>query len=86
MRDDARQGSSGLTALLRTVVGAVKASSGADMVVLVLYDEATHRYYAPVAETVTGSVSSGDPGVQDDAVTVRSGLGAGTPNTWNSAT
>ncbi|HYZ02622.1 MAG TPA: GAF domain-containing protein, partial [Candidatus Binatia bacterium] len=52
MHDDARQGSSGLTALLRTVVGAVKASTGADIVVLVLYDEATHRYYAPVADGV----------------------------------
>src|SRR5690348_9847388 len=32
------------------------------------------------------SVSTGEAGVHDDAVTVRSGFGAGTPMTWNSAT
>ena len=52
MHDDRRTGSSGLTALLRSVVATVKGSTGADIVVLVLYDEATRRYYAPVAEGV----------------------------------
>jgi hypothetical protein len=39
-----------------------------------------------VADSVTGSVSTGDAGLHDTAVTVRSGLGAGVPSTWNSAT
>lgn len=52
MHDDARTGSSGLTALLRTVVGAAKVNTGADIVVLVLYDEASHQYYAPVADGI----------------------------------
>ncbi len=32
------------------------------------------------------SVSDGDDGLQDSALTVRSGLGAAVPNTWISAT
>src|SRR5882724_9829230 len=39
-----------------------------------------------VADNVTGSVSTGDVGENDEVVTVRSGLGDGVPNTWNSAT
>lgn len=39
-----------------------------------------------VAEVVIESVSIGLLGVQDAAVTVRSGFGAGVPKTWNSAT
>src|SRR6266702_2624385 len=42
--------------------------------------------FCTVADNVTGSVSTGEVGENDDAVTVRSGLGAGVPNTWNSAT
>ncbi|MBO0706254.1 MAG: GAF domain-containing protein, partial [Candidatus Dormibacteraeota bacterium] len=52
MHDDARTGSSGLTALLRSIVAKVRESTGADIVVLVLYDEATRRYYAPIAAGV----------------------------------
>jgi hypothetical protein len=39
-----------------------------------------------VADSVTASVSTGEAGVNDMPVTVRSGFGAGLPITWNSAT
>lgn len=39
-----------------------------------------------VADRVTGSDSTGAEGEAATAVTCRSGLGAGAPNTWNSAT
>src|SRR6266496_4470190 len=39
-----------------------------------------------VAEAVIASVSTGDAGLHEDPVTVRSGFGAGVPMTWNSAT
>ena len=39
-----------------------------------------------VAERVTASVSTGAAGEDDMPVTVRSGFGAGSPMTWNSAT
>ncbi len=39
-----------------------------------------------VADTVTGSVSTGVVGDHEEEVSVRSGFGAGTPMTWNSAT
>ena len=42
--------------------------------------------FLTVADNVTGSVSTGDTGVNDEPVMVRSGFGAGVPNTWNSAT
>src|SRR3979411_2523866 len=42
--------------------------------------------FLTVADNVIGSVSTGDVGANDDVGMVRSGLGAGVPNTWNSAT
>src|SRR5882757_6828239 len=41
---------------------------------------------ATVADAVTGSVSIGADGDHEEALTVRSGFGAGVPITWNSAT
>ena len=42
--------------------------------------------FLTVADSVTASVSVGAAGVEDSPVTVRSGLGAGLPKIWNSAT
>ena len=48
--------------------------------------EAAVPEFFTVAEAVIGSVSIGADGVHEEVVTVRSGLGAGVPMTWNSAT
>ncbi|GAB3999471.1 hypothetical protein GCM10029992_28330 [Glycomyces albus] len=42
--------------------------------------------FSTVAWTVRSSVSTGEAGLQDMSVTVRSGFGAGVPRTWISAT
>ncbi len=42
--------------------------------------------FLTVADTVIALVSIGEVGVHERFVTVRSGFGAGTPMTWNSAT
>ncbi len=47
--------------------------------------EAAVPMFLTVADTVTGSVSTGEAGAAEVAVTVRSGFGAGVPITWNSA-
>jgi hypothetical protein len=40
---------SGLSAVLRGVVADMQHASGADIVSIFLYEEATHTYYAPFA-------------------------------------
>ncbi len=47
--------------------------------------EAAVPMFLTVAESVTGSVSTGEAGAAEVVVTVRSGFGAGVPITWNSA-
>src|SRR5690349_13793889 len=51
-----------------------------------LAGEAAVPAFLTVADSVTASVSTGEAGVHDEPVTVRSGFGAGVPYTWNSAT
>jgi len=48
--------------------------------------EAAVPPFFTVADSVTGSVSTGAAGEDDIPVTVRSGFGAATPITWSSAT
>ncbi len=52
----------------------------------VVAPEATAPALRTTADSVTASVSTGALGDQEAPVIVRSGLGAGTPMTWNSAT
>jgi hypothetical protein len=55
-------------------------------VVIVVGVDARVPALRTVAVRVIGSVSTGDAGAVVRAVTVRSGLAAGTPMTWSSAT
>jgi hypothetical protein len=44
---------SGLSAVLRGVVADLQHASGADIVSIFLYEEATHTYYAPFVSGAT---------------------------------
>lgn len=70
----------------RAPTAALPATIPPTLTFTVVAGEAAVPMLRTVAFTRTGSVSTGEVGVHDSAVTVRSGLGAGVPMTWSSAT
>lgn len=65
--------------------GALPTTTPPRLTSTVVAGEAAEPALRTVPATVMSSVSDGDEGLQDSALTVRSGLGAAVPRTWISA-
>lgn len=69
----------------RGPTGALPTTTPPRLTLTVVAGEAAEPALRTVPSTVMSSVSDGDDGLQDSALTVRSGLGAAVPRTWISA-